>query len=1034
MPAEYQPYFVIISIVIAIISACISLAIMDGVNALPKRLKHLRLVSAGIAFAAGTWAMHFVGMLAVTLPMPLVYSPGLTFASYLFSIMGAIPAMVLISVKKKKSIHQLNASILLATAISIMHYSGMASMSLQPAIAYDSLWVFGSLFIAFLASYISLYIINIQESNNKKKWWVFYRAGVVLGIAVSVMHYSAMEAVSFDAHSVSLTVRDASALEGKDLVYVVVSASLLVMILLIFSSLNVINIILWKVLAIIAISELTIMLILPVILPENTPNMVVAILDVILLLIFIFPIAWRIRVNGLDLLDNNVLIEKNLEAQQATNSLLALPIHDLSMEDFLNTALRTIHNVSWLKTLPQGAIFLNNPGEKSLSMVAEYNLAVQISLQCASVKYGQCLCGMAAETLSIQHHSHVNCAHSVRFEGMQDHGHYNMPMILEGVLYGVICLYLSPGQPVSENEKSILHSFAVTIAELISHKQALEYNELAKTVFENNLTCLVIADAGQKILNVNPCFTRVTGYTEKEIIGQSLVVLKSGKHDIEFYQELRQALEESDSWEGEIWNTRKNGEPYPQWTRIAVVRDNLGRIKNHIASFDDISLRKAAEEHISQLAYYDSLTSLPNRSLFYDRLEQAIIKAERAKNKIAILFIDLDRFKEVNDTFGHEAGDALLKAVAIRASFCLRSSDTLARLGGDEFVVILCELEGDKHYVTSVVQNIVSKILEKLCTPYDFQDKVLHSGASIGVVIYPDNAENIHQLIQQADTAMYEAKNAGRNTYRFFSQEMMECVKRRHKISQALRVAIEAGTNELSLVYQPLIDTLTQQTIGAEALLRWHSIELGVVPTLEFIPFAEEMGFIGGMGEWVLEQACLQYKQWQNEGVVKLEYIAVNVSIYQLISIDFANKALQICEKAGVATEHIELEITEGGLAQYPESITEVLHQLRSFGFKLAIDDFGTDYSSLTRLKAFNVDLLKIDRTFIRDMTEDEDDATIVRAIIDLGAALGLTTLAEGVETIEQFELLKSYGCTRCQGYYFGRPISAEQFSENWQK
>ena len=259
---------------------------------------------------------------------------------------------------------------------------------------------------------------------------------------------------------------------------------------------------------------------------------------------------------------------------------------------------------------------------------------------------------------------------------------------------------------------------------------------------------------------------------------------------------------------------------------------------------------------------------------------------------------------------------------------------------------------------------------------------------------------------------------------------MTESIMKRNKLSRALRLAVEA--NELTLFYQPLIDTNTQKIVGAEALLRWHSVELGTIPTMEFIVLAEEIGLIGEIGTWVIEQACLQYKQWQKKGGVNLGYIAVNVSIHQLISADFASKALQICQETGILTEHIEFEITEGGLAQYPDSIMEVLHQLRTLGFKLAIDDFGTDYSSLARLKAFNVDLLKIDRSFVHNMTEDEDDAAIVRAITDLGTSLGLITLAEGVETQAQFELLKSYGCTRCQGYYFGRPVSAEQFAERW--
>ncbi len=1026
MQADYQPSLVIISIAIAIFSACISLSIMDGVNGLPRRFKQWRTVSAGIAFATGIWAMHFVGMIAVQLPMPLAYSPSITFASYLFSIMGSIYAMALISVKKKTANHQLRASVLLAIAICIMHYSGMASMRMQPAIVYDPLWVIVSLFIAFVASYIGLYITGNWGNSNKKKRWAFYSAGIVLGIAVSAMHYSAMEAAHFSANSVSLAVNEEGAFEGGGLVYAVVSASLLVMILLLISSLNVRNIIVWKVLFIVGISELVIMLTLPIILPENTPKIVQAILDVLVLIIFVFPIAWRIRVNGLDLLDSKALIEKSLEAQQAINHLLSLPLHQLSMEDFLNKALRIVQGVSWLKTLPQGAIFLNNPDEQSLSMVAEYNLSASISQQCTKIKHGECLCGLAASTLKIQHNRHVNTDHTVHFEGMEDHGHYNMPLVAEDVLYGVLCLYLSPGQLINENETSFLKSFSVTIAELISHKKTLEENELAKTVFEHNLTSLFITDADNNILNVNPGFTNVTGYTEAEVAGKTPALLRSGRHDEKFFQVMWESLNKNNSWEGEIWNKRKNGEVYPQWSSITAVRDSHGDITNYVASFADITFRKETEGRINQLAYYDPLTGLPNRSLFYDRLKQAILQTERDKSKLALLFVDLDRFKEVNDTFGHDAGDALLIRVAKRVSSCLRASDTLARLGGDEFVIILRELQGEKKQVMLTVEKIVINILNEFSTPYDYQGQVMHSGASIGITMYPDNADNIRQLIQQADTAMYESKNAERNSFRFFSTKMMERITKRNRMERALHQAI--GANELSLVYQPLIDVNTQQTIGAEALLRWHSAELGCIPPIEFIPLAEEIGLIESIGEWVVEQACLQYKQWQESHLVNLNYIALNVSIHQLISVDFAKKVKQICQKTGVETECIELEITEGGLVKYPETIMRVLHELRSLGFKLAIDDFGTDYSSLSRLNAFNVDLLKIDRSFVSDMPKNEDDAVIVRAIIDLGAALGLTVLAEGVETIEQFEMLKSYGCTRCQGYYFGMPVNAEQW------
>ncbi|MCK5355584.1 MAG: hypothetical protein KAJ63_10735, partial [Methyloprofundus sp.] len=407
MQAEYQASFVIISIVIAVFSACISLAIMDGVNALPTRLKQLRTVSAGITFATGIWTMHFVGMLAVQLPMPLAYSPILTLVSYLFSIMGAIPAMGLIAVKEKATRHQLSASVLLAIAICIMHYSGMASMRMSPAIVYDPLWVLISIIIAFVASYIGLYITGNWGDNHKKGRWVFYGAGVVLGVAVSAMHYAGMEAADFALDSVSLATNEEGVLLGGDLVYAVLSASLLVMVLLLFSSLSVKNIILWKVLFIVGIAELTIMLILPIIVPESLPKLLYAALDVLTLLILVFPVAWRVRVNGLELLDNQNTIEKNLEAQQAINQLLSLSLHEVSMEVFLNKALRIIQVVSWLKTLPQGAIFLNDAKDQSLTMVAEYNLAPHISQQCAKIKHGQCLCGTVASTQQVQHHKHV---------------------------------------------------------------------------------------------------------------------------------------------------------------------------------------------------------------------------------------------------------------------------------------------------------------------------------------------------------------------------------------------------------------------------------------------------------------------------------------------------------------------------------------------------------------------------------------------------------------------------------------------------
>jgi len=765
MHAEYQLLLVFTSIIIAIISSCIALAIMDSIEGLPKRIRKLRIILASIAFATGVWSMHFIGMLAVQLPMPLAYSSGITFCSYLLSLAGAITAFTFISRKNKSILHQIIASAFLATAICSMHYSGMASMRMQPAIIYDTTWVIASIIIAFAASYASLSITLLWQHNNKKNKSFFYTAGITLGFAVSAMHYSGMAAATFSMHSRSLAIENG--LMGTNLAYAIISATFLVLLLLLFSSLRESKIILWKVLFIIAISELTIMLSLPIIVPENTAEWVVALIDVTALVLLIFPIAWRIKINGAELLINKKEIEQNLEAQKTNNQLLSLPIRDLSMAEFLNQALRIIHDVSYLQNLPQGAIFLSNTHESTLTMRAEYNLEPEIKLQCAQVNYGQCLCGAAAEQLKTQYQTHVTEQHSTTYAGMNNHGHYNMPLIFEDKLYGVLCLYLKAHQLLSSGEESILQSFSMTIAGLISHKKTLDELQLAETVFEHNLTGLIITNANNQILNVNPSFTQVTGYSEAEVINKSPNILKSGKHDSSFYQAMWQSIKKYNCWEGEIWNCRKNGEIYPQWSSISVVRNKDGSVKNYIASFVDISERKKAEEQINQLAYYDSLTKLPNRSLFYDRLNQALLFSHRDRNRMALCFIDLDNFKNINDSFGHDAGDSLLVSVAERALSCIRSSDTLARLGGDEFVIILSELQGDKQQAMQAVQQVVNNVIEQLNKPLDYKGQSLQGGASIGIALYPDHAQSSEQLLQLADNAMYEAKKAGRNQFCF---------------------------------------------------------------------------------------------------------------------------------------------------------------------------------------------------------------------------------------------------------------------------
>ncbi len=1031
MSIDYQPFIVILSVFIAMLSSGIALFLLDGVNALNKQQRIIRILYAGTAFATGVWSMHFIGMLACEMPVPLAYDKVITFYSYLLALSGAIPAMLLISKPQLDKLTQLLASVILSLAVIAMHYTGMASLRMQPPIRYD-IPLFGfSIAVGFIASYFGLSVMARWKEGGYKSRRLLVFAGVVLGAAISSMHYIAMMAAIFSADSISLAVIDGG-LFGDTLIYAISSATLLVFLMSLFMALEDKIISAWKVLLIFVLSEATIMLILPILLPEQSSPFITLLLDVVLLMLFVSPIAWKMRNTSSQLMTSHLVIENNLNIQQVHNRLLKVPFHELEMEEFLNQLLQIIFSLPWLKILPKGAFFLSE-NNKALKMAAQQNLNNEIKKRCQQVKYGQCLCGQAAmlsKTISCRH---VDEQHTTHFEGMEDHGHFIVPLEAGGELLGVLCLYLSAGQSLSPIEKNALNSIAITVADLIHLKQALDEVKLANTVFEYSFDCLMITDANHQILNVNPMFSNVTGFTAEEVLGETPAILKSDKQPTRLYQQIRKELQLKGQWQGEIWNRRKNGEDYQQWLSITTVKDRKGQIQYYVSTFMDITEKKAAEEKIHRLAYYDELTGLANRALFYDRLKQALKHAKRSGDKLALLFIDLDRFKEINDSLGHQAGDELLKNVSQRIRSCLREFDTLARFGGDEFVIILEELK-DNALISpmKVCQKISEKILTRLAEAHHIADQVFYSGASIGVVIYPDHAVELHELIQRADTAMYQAKSAGRNTYLFYADEMSTDIKNRVTMIHELKHAL--ANQEFSLVYQPQIDNDSQQLVGAEALLRWHNAELGQISPLEFIPLAEEVGLIYDIGLWVIEQVCRQIRFWTENNLLAFKYLALNVSIHQIIRPEFVDDAIRICRETEIATNSLEFEITEGGLAQYPDNINKILARLSEAGFRLAIDDFGTDYSSLSRLKSFNVDLLKIDRSFVREMTENSDDKAIVKAIIEMADALGLMTLAEGVETLEQFEALKKMGCQRCQGYYFGKPMSPDKLAELCQK
>jgi len=532
------------------------------------------------------------------------------------------------------------------------------------------------------------------------------------------------------------------------------------------------------------------------------------------------------------------------------------------------------------------------------------------------------------------------------------------------------------------------------------------------------MEAIVITDIQNNIIQINKAFTEITGYSPEEVAGKNPRILKSGRHGQDFYHAMWEILLKTGSWQGEVMDRRKNGEVYPKWLSINVVRDEKGDISNYIALFSDITERKASYERIQHLAHFDALTNLPNRALLNEHLDMAIAVAKRNQTQLAIVFLDLDRFKIVNDSLGHHAGDLLLQIVSDRLKSCVRETDTVARLGGDEFVVLLgCIRE------SSDAARVAQKVVEAIAIPFILDGNEVNIGASIGIGIYPDNGLDSPTLIKNADAAMYHAKEHGRNNYQFFSSVMNDKAFEQMALENDMRWALKR--EEFFLHYQPQIDALTGKIVGVEALIRWQHPKRGLVPPFNFIPLAEKSGLIVAIGEWVIKTACAQNVAWQKEGLAPI-LTAVNIAAQQFKQKDFRESVIQILDDTGLAPHLLELEITESAIMENAESMLDTLHSLKEIGLHLSIDDFGTGYSSLSYLKHFPIDKLKIDRSFVMDITNDSKNNAIVETIIHLGHNLKLKVIAEGVETAEQLATLKELRCDEIQGYFFSRPLSAQ--------
>lgn len=602
---------------------------------------------------------------------------------------------------------------------------------------------------------------------------------------------------------------------------------------------------------------------------------------------------------------------------------------------------------------------------------------------------------------------------------MQIESYYGAPLkSASGEVIGIIAVMHSQPLTVHTALISLLGLFANRVAYELQRRMTIDELELAASVFKESMEAIIICDAHRNIIRVNPEFCKITGYSESEAIGQKSNLLKSGRHSIRFYDSLWTTLTEQGYWNGEIINKRKNGEIFISWQLIKAVKDEKGQVQQYISIMHDITEKKQSEERIYKLAHQDLITQLPNRVAFLSLLKESVSHAMHSTNRLAVMFIDLDHFKLINDTSGHPVGDELLQQVASRLKSIIGIQNVISRFGGDEFTVLLPYIES-----TEEVIDVANKILDSLLAPFSLSSCDITTSASIGIGLYPDHALNASALLSCADNAMYRAKESGRASFEFYTNQMQVDAQERVILERELRQALKE--NEFLLHYQPQIEVGSLRVIGVEALIRWQHPTKGMIPPNKFIPIAEATGLIVPIGEWVIHEACKQLRLWIEQGHADL-VMAINLSARQFFQKSLLETIQRELDETGVPSANLEFELTESMMMNNVEETIATLNKMKQLGLQLSIDDFGTGYSSLSYLKKFPIHKLKIDKSFVDGLPHDSDDLAIVQAIIGISHALQLKVIAEGVETIEQYDLLRSFDCNEIQGYYFSKPLPAE--------
>lgn len=576
------------------------------------------------------------------------------------------------------------------------------------------------------------------------------------------------------------------------------------------------------------------------------------------------------------------------------------------------------------------------------------------------------------------------------------------------------------------NNKGIVEGVVGVKIDISNHKRAEAEMEMAIKVLENTAEGVMVTDADSRIVHVNSAYTELTGYREEELLGKIPLLLQTESRS-KIYQGIQKSLQTTGIWKGELWSSRKNGTNYPEMINIKAIKNKEGIITNYFSMSNDITEQKKWQDQLYKMAHYDALTALPNRTLFKDRLKQEIIRAQRTGKNFGVLFLDLDLFKSINDSLGHAAGDKLLKIVADRLSETLRNADSIARLGGDEFTIMVTDLIPDYQKNIGYLTRLCEKIIEVIKQPMEIDGREINATCSIGVTVFPVDADNDEDLLRNADSAMYYAKSQGRRNYQFYSKEFNDQAVDRLEKEIEFRTALKTGA--LEIYFQPQVDVISRHVVGAEALLRWKKDGKNVLGPERVVALAEETGLIYELGNWILKTACSECKKWLSLGHKNIR-VAVNLSTRQFRQKNLVDIVTDILNETGLPGKLLELEVTESALMENIEYSIEMMADLSRLGVRWSLDDFGTGYSSLTYLRDFPVHVLKVDQSFVREITINPEDSAIVETIIDLAHRLHLTVIAEGVESEEQLKILSRMNCEQIQGYYFSKPITSTEFIE----